>query len=135
MIKCVYCNKEVETPYSATCGEDNKTVTCGNDDCAKRTEAFFRFGERAKPFFTVGIIISLIFIFVSVIFLTIGKMVVGSILIGTGFALVGLTMLIFPLATPQTYSMYGIRKTTLITRIIGLCIVIAGPLLALYVMS
>lgn len=134
MCKCIYCNKQIEQPYSITAGINKELLHYCSNECVNRTQASFRFLNRSRPFFTVGIIISIILILVSAIFLTISKMWIGSILLGTGFALLGLTVLIMPLATPKTFSMFGIKKTLIITRFVGLCIIIICPLLVLFLL-
>lgn len=132
MSKCIYCNKQIKHPYSITASKDKELVDCCSNECVNRTQTSFRFLDRSRPFFMVGIIISFIFILVSAVFLTISKLWIGSILLGTGFALLGLTVLIMPLATPQTFLVFGIKKTLIITRLIGLCIIIISPFLVLF---
>ena len=50
---------------------------------------------------------------------------------GSSLALMGLTMLLFPLATPQTFEIFGIYKTIWITRILGICVIIIGVIITM----
>lgn len=77
--KCIYCNKQIKHPYSITAGKDKELVDCCSNECVNRTQTSFRFLDRSRPFFMVGIIISFIFILVSAVFLTISKLWIGSI--------------------------------------------------------
>lgn len=135
MSKCIYCNKQIKTTYTITAGKHKELVYCCSDDCVKRTQTSLQFFDRSRPFLGVGIFISIIFILVSAVFLTISKIWIGSLFMGIGFALLGFTILILPLATSQTFLMFGIKKTLFITRLVGLCIIIISPFLVLFLLS
>lgn len=131
--KCVYCNNEIHEPHAVVVGKEKDALTCCSETCVKKVLAFYRFFDRTKVFFFIGIAVSMILLFVSVFYLTVRQMLVGSIWMGASLALLGLIIVLFPFATPQTFNALGIRKTVWITRLIGLCVIALGPLLAYFV--
>ena len=135
MSKCVYCNKNTDTLHPVVVGKDKETVTCCCDDCDEKTLAFYQFVDRTKPLFIIGIVFSLLAIFAAVFVLTAKNLWLGGILLGSGFALLGLTVIIFPFGTPQTFELFGIRKTLWIVRIMGVIVILLSPLMAFFVMT
>lgn len=130
MDKCFYCNSRIEQPHTAEVGTDKQTVTCCSEDCIQKTNSFLQFFERKKLPFYIGIALSLVILFTGA-FTIIEAKIVGAAFMGSALVLLGLTSLLTPFATPQTYQLFGIRKTTRITRIIGICVMLLGPVLVL----
>lgn len=128
MIKCFYCNNKTERPLTIQIGQDKETVTCCSDDCTQKALSFIQLYERKKYIFYTGIALSLVLLFAGV-FTIIEVKIAGAALMGSALSLLGLTALLAPFATPQTYQLFGIKKTTRVTRIIGACVIILGPLL------
>lgn len=128
MDKCFYCNTKTELSLTTQIGKDKETVTCCSNDCIQKTGSFIQFFERRKSIFYVGIALSLILLFTGV-FTIIEVKTAGAALMGSAVVLLGLTSVLFPFATPQTYRLFGIKKTTRVTRIIGTCAVLLGLLL------
>lgn len=136
MSKCVYCNKETENPQTVTAGKEKDTVICCSDECAEKTQKFYDFVDKSKIPFWIGIALSMALLFSGVFAELFTKSLKTlSILIALSFILLGVTAIVFPFATPQTFERFGIKKATLIARILGACIVVLGPLLGLFVMS
>lgn len=131
MDKCFYCNKKIEFPLPVEVGKDKKIVNCCNDDCAKKVLAFYHFFEQKKILFYIGITLVMILLFVGPIVIFKMKLL-GNILLGLSLFLMGLTFLLFPFATPQTFQMLGIKKTIWLVRIIGICIIVLSPLIVVF---
>lgn len=47
----------------------------------------------------------------------------------SGLALIGLDVLAFPFATPETFSIFGIKKAICVTRVLGVFIILISPLI------
>lgn len=136
MSKCVYCNKNVEIPHPLVVEKDVDVVTCCSDECVNKTREFSKFANRSKPLFLIGIILSVGIVFCGVFIEMFTQSIsMLSILMACGLAFMGLTIIIFPLATPETFSMFGIKKTVVFTRILGIVVIAIAPLLALFIMS
>ena len=129
MQKCFYCNKEIETPQSMTI--ENETFVCCSDKCSKKTLAFSQFVKRTKLFFGLGLFISLALLFGSTFSFILTNKQIGIILLCFGWVLLGLTICVFPFATPQTFQMLGIQKTELLVRIFGIIIIATTPILVI----
>jgi hypothetical protein len=135
MRKCAYCNQEIREPVPTVLG-DGTVITCCCDGCKDKALAFFRFFEKYKYLFFSGLILALGLIFAGVfIEIFTGSLQLLAVFIACGFAALGLVCLLFPFATPETFSLWGVRKTALIVRIIGAVMILASPLLALFIIS
>ena len=66
MAKCDYCNKKIKISHIAMCEESNKKINCCSDDCKAKALKFYQFGNKTKPLFLTGFIISSILMLVSV---------------------------------------------------------------------
>lgn len=132
MSKCAFCGNEVseDHPIASPDSSQEKMICC-SDSCAAQAEDFVRFFERTKTYFLIGMAISLVFIFVAVFVLSSGSALTGGILMASGFVALGVTAILFPFATPQTFSMFGIRKARKITKVLGICLIAMGPVLGL----
>lgn len=133
MNKCAYCHGEVSIPHSIVVGNENDCQICCSDTCAEKTRSFYNYFDQTKVLFFIGLAISMVLLFVSVILLSIKQMWNGSIFMGVSISLLGLIVLLFPFATPQTFSFLGIQKAIWVTRLIGVGAVALGPFLAYFV--
>lgn len=107
-MKCRYCGKECPDSFC--------------DDKCKNTYA--RFKERAEKYkkaFIVCFILSLsplVLIFLGDEF--------DRYVVSLPFIFLGMTAIVFPFATPETYDSFSIRSTTITVRLIGLIVCIIG---------
>ena len=124
MKKCFYCNTKSEMPEIITF--ENESITICGDECSAKTISFIQFAERTKVFFVIGIVVSIVMTF-GTIFAVFSELV-GLVLLCAGWSLLGLTICVFPLATPQTFQLLGIKKTVKLTRVIGVLIIATTPL-------
>lgn len=135
MVKCIYCNRKEKLLRPLTVGKEQTPVECCSEECAEKTRAFFAFFDRTKPLFFIGIGLSMALIFCSAVILTAVGLLPGGILMGAAFAVLGITALLFPFATPQTFAIFGIRKTLWLTRGLGLFCILIAPLIALLLIN
>jgi hypothetical protein len=122
MALCAYCSNDIETPHPVAVDKGTELVCCSGE-CAGKTSEFLAFFRRFKPAFAAGLALSLVVLFAGVFVLSAQVKLIGGLLMGTGFSLMGLTVVLFPFATPQTFSMLNIRKAVRYTRLIGICAV------------
>jgi hypothetical protein len=128
MGKCAYCDKHTEelTPIVVVQKKKELAISVCSKECEQKARAFFRFaeGKGRRGIFIVGMILATLLIMFSG---------VSSKLMAAGIALMGLIMAIFPFGTPQTFELWGIRKTVLCVRIVGVVFIVISPrLLHLY---
>lgn len=129
MNKCAYCHHEIHEPHPVVAGKEQASLTCCSKTCAEKVLAFYSFFDRTKVFFFLGLAFFMILLFGSVFLLSLKHMWMGSLLMGASFVLLGLLVILFPFATPQTFDLLGIKKTVWVTRLLGLCVMALGPLL------
>ena len=130
MQKCFYCSNKTDAMKTITVKKE--TLSCCDDECSARTLAFIGFTERAKVFFITGLVVSTVMI-LSLTFSVMFSALTGIILFCGGWALLGLTICIFPFATPQTFQWLGIRKTVILTRLVGILIIVTTPIWAIII--
>ena len=134
MSRCAYCHRDIEIPHTAS-QPDGEPLPCCSEDCIERLDAFYGFFEHTKILFFAGIVLSILLLLVSAFLLLLRHMLPGSILFGSSLSLLGLIVTIFPFATPQTFAMLGVRRTLLVTRLLGVVIFLSGPLMAWFTYS
>lgn len=135
MNKCVYCHREIRELRLVTVGKEQEPLACCGEDCARGTLQFYRFFERTKAVFLAGITVSMALLFAGVILLSMRRMQPGAYAMGAAMSLLGLIILLFPFATPQTFNLLGIRKTVWFVRLLGVAIIALGPLTAYWLMT
>ena len=134
MSRCYYCHNNIENPFPVQLGTDTMVVSCCSEDCANKATAFFEFFKRIKTLFCI--VLGIIFaIFMVSSFIIIAAKFIGSILMGSSLALMGLLFLLFPFATPQTFQIFGIKKTIWITRIISIASIALGYMIAVLLIN
>jgi len=140
MNKCAYCNERSNNLFPVAVEVDKgqwhglgvgsglgslpprqETVYCDSEECKEKTVAFYRFFKRRKTMFLGGAILALCFMFASVV-------IRAAWPLPLGFVLIGLDCILFPFAKPQMFAMYGIKKTILTTRIIGIFLIALAPI-------
>ena len=127
MKRCMYCNKTNQTPHPVTI--EGMTCVCCSSECAEKTADFARFAKKNTVRFLIGVLVCPLVLMLGSIFpLSLGYSTIGSMLFCAGWAAVGVTMIVFPFATPQTSQLMGIRKSTVLVRVIGIALLIMTPL-------
>lgn len=112
--KCIYCNKRLDY-----------TKNFCNENCEKGTSKYKKFEEKYKTFFGVLVALSLFLVFVSAVISTFNKSL-GFTVAFSSVIFLGITISVFPFATEETFKTFGIKKTQIITRVLGAITAILG---------
>ena len=117
-VKCSYCGKQAEFYF-----DENYTEAYCSQKCQDlHSIALVKMKKNLKWF---GICIS-----ISVMLLLLGAFLDlpfdKKYILGNGMALLGITIILFPFCTPETYEKYGYVKTTKIGRLLGGLTVLLG---------
>ncbi|MDD3379498.1 MAG: hypothetical protein RBR05_06420 [Candidatus Methanomethylophilaceae archaeon] len=105
------------------CGKEQLSEFC-NSTCRAKYDNFINKENKIKKGFFVAIIISIILSIVAFIYS-------GNLGIFVLAASVGVSFIIFPLATPQTVCSFGVKKSILTVRICGVICIFVGLIIAL----
>ena len=70
-------------------------------------------------FFAAGLLLGLLMIFAGIFEST-------RTLMAAGFAVMGITVILFPIGTPETTKLLGYKKTKIIARILGVIMIALG---------
>lgn len=132
---CAYCGRKSDILHTVAAGKDKTPLSCCSEGCEAKAKRFYGFFDHTKYIFLAGIAVSVIMLFVSVFMLSAGNTETGDSLIGISMSFLGVIVMVFPFATPQTFDLLGIRKTVLLTRILGVFVIALGPLLELWMRS
>ncbi|MFX0097488.1 MAG: hypothetical protein ACFE7E_06995 [Candidatus Hodarchaeota archaeon] len=126
-IKCSWCGKKGENLIHEELrfrGPVGKAYFC-NRDHLEKTRQFLKYAESHFWHFIFGLIILPV----------VGMVITLGILENVGLLIIfgglGLTIIIFPFATPQTNSLLGFKNAILLIRIIGATLAGAGIFLLL----
>jgi hypothetical protein len=113
--KCIWCGKNGDGYKELTLKSENlgesKMLIC-SDECEEKTSSYYQKVSKKLKFFVSGILLS-VFIGIPLTFM---PQIGLSILCGGS----AITIILFPFTTPQTNAFWGIKKSILLTRIIGL---------------
>ena len=115
--KCSYCGKKSACFRSA----DDETVYC-DIYCKNEHEKALVKVRKNMIWFAIGVILSLSLMLSSSFQTAVQKNYLG----GGGLLLAGITLSLFPFCTPESYEMYGYKKTTLIGRLLGMITTVLG---------
>lgn len=124
MEKCCYCNKKLpekeELPQILV--EDNRVRLCCDENCAQQAQVFLQYYERYKGLFAVLTVFC------------IGFMIYGSVgnlrLCQYAFLAMGAVIVVFPFCTPTSIDLWGLKRSKVIGRILGVLVILVGFLFA-----
>lgn len=121
---CTNCGKSLEENKMELNYSGMKINIC-SDQCEQEILKTLK-NKRRTMVFTFGSLALSLVVGFALIFL--GKPVLGTRLLFIGM---GLGIIFFPLPTPQTVSMFGLRKAKLIVRMIGVSEIFIGIALSI----
>lgn len=111
-IKCSYCGSKAKF-YS----DSSFTEAYCSEQCEKLHRVALNRIKKNMKWFCLGIAISILLLIVGAVSnLPIEKKYIA----GSGMALLGITVIVFPFCTPEAYQKYGYVKTTKIGRLLGI---------------
>jgi hypothetical protein len=79
-----------------------------SDECTNKTNAFWRYALRTQFLFWIGVVSTVVLCFIGFVNLS---------FIAIGLYVLGITMVLFPFATPETISSLGVKKSILSVRV------------------
>lgn len=101
--KCIYCGKKIDEHGDSFCSEE----------CVEHYTQGIEYNIKNRKWFILGIIISSVVLLASAI---VGQYIISSISI----MLMAIIIILFPIATPQTYKLLSFKHATIFARILGL---------------
>lgn len=104
--RCRYCSKVI----------DKSNRFC-SDQCRKKYDEQERNDQRVIPFFLLGIIAGIVLVLA-------GSFMVSVFMMKGGVLICALTLMFWPLATPESIAALGYRYTRKIIRIVSLCLML-----------
>lgn len=110
-VKCSYCGKEARYFLDQTKTQAYCSQTCQ----LAHTEALNKIQKQLKWFY-LGIILSILLLLTSALSLLPFQ---KNITTGCGMLCLGMTLILFPFCTPETYQKFGYLKSTQIGRFLG----------------
>ena len=116
MDKCIYCNRKSESLCDFAVESSNelqKHKGC-SEDCISKATSFLRYASKYTKLFWLLIALSITVAFLGNFF---------DALTAIGMLLLGVTVIAFPFATPQTVYIFGIKISKLATQVIGLVVI------------
>ena len=122
MDRCVYCNRKsvnIADFSVELSGESEKHKGC-SEKCISKATSYLSYVNRYTKLFWLIMVLALLLAFAGVFF---------PIPTSLGILLLGVIVIVFPFATPQTVYIFGIMLSKVIVRTIGL-VVIAGSLIS-----
>ena len=129
MKKCFYCGTKKEmflTVAKPKCENLRKYKYC-SEDCVNKTNGFMKLINRTKKLFWAGISTSILLCILGIV-LSSFFLTPSLVILTLSIFLLGLTLIIFPIPTPEVLSMLGIKKTMVLVRIIGTILMMLSPL-------
>ena len=122
---CSYCGKKLEGKFCYGCGDGKtKEIYC-SVECLEKPRMALEKVRKNMKWFAAGIAVSVL-LMLSSAFLSAGGKESGKLTAGCGMLLLGLTVVLFPYCTPETYAMFGYVKTNRLGRVIGVLVAIFG---------
>ena len=121
---CSYCGKPLE---GAGCpGIKEKEACYCSPECRKKHEAALVKIRKNLKWFAAGIAASVLLVLHSAFAGAAAGGEETPLSGGIGMSLLGLTLLLFPYCTPETYAMFGYVRTTRLGRGMGILIILFG---------
>lgn len=115
--RCDYCAKEISY-FEQYCG----------DDCHEKANKFYELCEKFSKLFTVINSVCVFGIPVGIFLFPFAKGV-GTIIASASCFILGILLLMLPFPTDGMISKFKIKKAVMLTRIVGICVIVLGLLI------
>lgn len=116
---CSYCGKKLEGKPEYVSEQVNEAEAYCSAECRKKHKEALQKVRKNMKWFAAGIVCSVLLVLGSA-FMEASENSMGHYMTGTGMFLLGLTLVLFPYCTPETYAMFGYVKTNRIGRALGI---------------
>lgn len=131
--RCAYCNKDAVEKLPLDLGIGSANLHYCSESCKDEITKYIEEVKRYKGLF-LGLILGsiLIMVLVNGIIIAINqnpRLMALTTCVAVG--IVGITIIIFPFSTPETVRWLGIKKARIVTRILGLILIVVGLLIPL----
>ena len=121
---CGYCGKPLEgAGYPGI--KEKETCYC-SPECRKKHEAALVKIRKNLKWFAAGIAASILLVLHSAFAGAAAGGEETPLSGGIGMSLLGITLLLFPYCTPETYAMFGYVRTTRLGRGMGILVILFG---------
>jgi len=122
VIKCNWCNKRCETPLSKTITfrGDASRAEFSSTEHFEETQRFMKYAEKHLMHFLLGLILSSI-VGINIVILNYEQLGLFITFVG-----IGLIIIIFPFATPETNRLLGLKRAIFLVRSIDIIIIGMG---------
>ena len=129
MKRCFYCGKkkEIFLTLAKPNNENLRKYKYCYEECVNKTNDYMNLINRTKKRFWAGISTS-IFLCILGIVLSSFFLTPALVILALSIFLLGLTITIYPIPTPEVLALLGIKKTVVLVRIIGTLLIIVSPL-------
>lgn len=125
--RCIYCHKI--TPSGLTLRENPSQSApehyCCSPGCRQKAERYFRFCRWGVPVFLLLTLLSLGLLLATVLGFSGNEKLTLA-----GMMLFGTSLILFPFPTSMTVERWGIRRSNLVLRLIGVVVLAASVALA-----
>ena len=129
MKRCFYCGtkKEVFVTFEKPKCESLRKYKYCDEECVGKTNDFKGLIDRTKSLFWMGIGTA-VFLCVLGIVLSSFFLIPAMALMTLAFFILGLTIVLLPVPTPEFLAMLGIKKMLIVIRVIGVLLMVFSPL-------
>ncbi|MFA6887344.1 MAG: hypothetical protein WCQ65_10295 [Fermentimonas sp.] len=107
-MKCIYCNKDCQGEYCS-------------GECENKVMILEKSAEKYSVLFLLLLFASMLFLIPGIVFNDYLAAFFGAM-----FLVMGLTLIIFPFGTPETNKSWGVKKTVMVVRVMGIIMVTGG---------
>lgn len=120
MKKCEYCGKELGSYH---------LMYCKDADCEERALNFYEKRSKTENFFGIINIACVVLTMIGLI-MAVFSPIIGNIVVAGSLIALAVTILIMPYAPESFYKKWRIKKTSVIVRVFGCCLVVASGVFA-----
>ena len=122
-VNCSYCGRQVKFYVDG----DRENAYC-SEECRQLHQKALRKIKKSLKWFFSGICASVLLLVAGAFFKTPS---VSQYLAGSGMALLGITLILFPFCTPETYRKFGYVKSAGLGRLLGVLTAVFGVVILL----
>lgn len=133
MDRCIYCHKEILIAHTLPTGDKEEQLLCCSGECVQKTKDFLNNFKRMKRWFYMGIFLSLGLVLAGTVVAALGySQSLMTLCMTGGLVIQGISVFFFPFATPESYLLWGIMKTTKLVKFLGIVFILMGLSLIYY---
>lgn len=121
---CLWCGRREAAVKSIEIGKKEEVVSVCSDECETRLREFQQHVEAHVAHFFVGLFLPwVVFALLFYLMINIDQ---GALATAVGMCGMGIGIIMYPFATPQTIAMFGAQKSITIVRVTGVFVIAVG---------